>query len=170
MKRLLVLVVVFFFLFAVQFGLFASLPGWLALTPIIPAASISIAVHFGKREALWWIAAQGAFLDFFRLENQQLETFSYGVAAIAVFLCAKSIFSGRSLYGIFACGLVMILALFLAQNITVFLADIRDIRTVPWRVFFTDTWIRGILLFGLLAVNFSRPTLLRRFVNWYERN
>lgn len=170
MKRLLVLVSVFFFLFAVQFGSFASLPGWLALMPIIPAASISIAVHFGKHEALWWMAAQGAFLDFLRLENQPWETFSYGVAAMAVFLCAKYIFSGRSLYGIFACGLVMILTLFLAQNAMVFFADLRDIPTVPWSVFFTDTWIRSVLLFILLAVNFSRPTLLRKCVHWYEKN
>ena len=168
MKRFLLLAGIFCLLISLQFGLIASLPGWLALTPLLPVASLSFSIHFGKREALWWLVGQGIFLDYFHLGFVPWETVSFAFAAAVVFFCARHVFSGRSLYGIAACAIALQTSLFLSEGGMLFLADLRGIPSLPWPLFLTLSLQQGMLLLGLSALAFVKSAPMKKGVSFYE--
>ncbi len=169
MKPFLFLAGIFLVLVALEFSFIASLPGWIAMTPVIVAVSLSLSVHFGKRETLWFMVAQGFFLDVLHLGILPLETVSYAIAASAAYLCARFVFSGRSFYGLIACGIATSLAFLSSQGALLLLISLRDAAPQTWPAFFSSALIRSLMLFCLLTVLFFRSSPIKRLASFYER-
>ncbi|MBU0531744.1 MAG: hypothetical protein ABIG32_03945 [Candidatus Uhrbacteria bacterium] len=92
----------------IETSLIASLPGVLALIPLVLMAAVYFIQHRGSTIGIWWLAGYGLFLDVMGIGYGIGETVIYLIVGVLAYLVSQRTFSNRSLYGVLGCGLFAI--------------------------------------------------------------
>lgn len=147
-----------------QTSFFASLPGWLAYTPLVVAAGVYLVQHGGERAGAFWVAGFGLFLDILALSSFPLEAASYAAAGIAAYVSAQHLFSNRSWYGLIACGTSAILSLNAVRAVVLAAISLQHPERVSWAAF-GDTLLWNLVLVAvLLTIFFAFARQIRTFL------
>lgn len=166
MKRVVVMVGLWVLLLVLQLSFLASLPAPWLFIPIVAAASIYLVQHHGLLTAAWWLPAYGFFLDLFHIGTVPWETVIYSIAGVFTVLLARRIFSNRSLYGIAACGILILGTILLLEAIAQFWQARADILLSD--LLWDDLWQLLFLIITLIILFMVAPRL-RNWIRLYER-
>jgi len=110
MIRLIIASLLFIALATIETSFIASLPGVLALTPLVLMAAVYFIQHRGSMIGIWWLAGYGLFLDIMGIGYVAGETVIYLIVGVLSYLVSQRTFSNRSLYGVLGCGLFAIMS------------------------------------------------------------
>lgn len=155
MIRFLLSLTAFLVLAVLQTSLFASLPGWLAYTPLVFAAGVYLVQHVGERAGAYWIAGFGLFLDALAIPSFPFETISYAAAAATAYVSARQVFSNRSWYGLVACGACSVVALAGARGLLLAGLSLKHPERVSWDAFASTLLWDAVLMTALVSVLFG---------------
>jgi hypothetical protein len=174
-SRWLAMIMVFLSLAAIQTSFIASLPGWLAFTPLVVAAGVYMVQYEGQAAGAVWIMVFGLFLEIMSIPSFPWETFSYLVGAAICYFSARHVFSNRSWYGLAACGVAVVLGMHLVRAAVLAVVSLRQPEGAPWNAFADSLVWNALLMVGLLTVLFifGRPlrhALRRAFLVSRERD
>jgi len=164
MIRILLSLFGFLILIVLQSSFIPSLPWIFSATPIIVASSTYLVQHFSLSDGAWWLIAFGLSLDTLNIGQAPLETLSYTLAAIAITIGAKHLFSNRSLYGVIGSALTALTVIFISESIILSLVWLRQPEIVDWSIHWTYFWQAIITVIIPLIALFSFARSLRESI------
>jgi len=107
--RIIIATLLLIALATIETSFIASLPGILALIPLVLVASVYFIQHRGSTIGIWWLAGYGLYLDVMGIGYVSGETIIYLAVGVLAYLVSQRTFSNRSLYGVLGCGLFAII-------------------------------------------------------------
>lgn len=163
MMRIIIATLLLLALAAIETSFIASLPGILALIPLVLMAAVYFIQHRGSTIGIWWLAGYGLFLDVMGIGYVMGETVIYLIVGILAYLVSQRTFSNRSLYGVLGCGLfaiVISIALHLGVQLVKTIYSKSDILWIEAGTFYL--WQTVLLIIALFLV-FSLSSRLKKF-------
>ncbi len=150
-------------LVTIETSLIASLPGFLALIPLVLVAAVYFIQHRGSTIGIWWLAGYGLFLDIIGIGYVVGETVIYLIVGILAYLVSQRTFSNRSLYGVLGCGLfalILSIILHLGFQLITALYNQSDVLWAEAGIFYF--WQTVLLIIALFFI-FSLSSRLEKF-------
>jgi hypothetical protein len=161
MIRILLSITAFIAMTALQLGFIASLPGVLALTPLVFGISIYMLQHHGLIDGVWWLVGFGLQLDMLGLAPMVPIALAYLAAGLVAVFSSRHLFSNRSYYGIVGCVLLATVAFGAVQALIGVITQLISARTVFWMLYGYDIMVKTLLALAVVSVMYPFARVIR---------
>ena len=132
MRQTIIWAATFFLLVVIQTSFLASLPSPFNYVPLLFAASIWLIQQEESLAGAAWLIGFGFWLDVWGIGGLPASTLAYSATAIAAVVSARRLFTHRSLYGVFSCACIALLARAGAEVVVQFAVGLRNPGAVEW--------------------------------------